>query len=468
MGDDSKVFNPENGKSHGAAAIGGNSQAKNLGSLAVGYEAQAGLGDKGGNFSTAIGAKTKAPKGGVALGFSAEAEGENSLAIGSAAKSKDGYGATAFGTGSRVEKLEKGKKNTIQGQDNKSIEVDENGKATKINIKRENEQSLIEKQGETYGAIAFGLKASSHNLFGTALGAFSTVAAIEGTAIGGGSQVTGYRGSAFGMHSKAEAEKSLALGYGSEATADNSVALGASSLANRPNTISVGDGNYNLYRQITNVADGTEDYDAVNVRQLNAVETKIGQVNNQFAQVDNKFTQVNNRLDNTDNKLGQIDNQFTQVDSKFIQVNNRLDNTDNKLGQIDSQFTHVNTRLNRTDLRINRVGASAAALASLKPAQLGEDDKFALSLGVGSYKNAQAMAMGAVFKPAENVLLNVSGSFSGSEKIVGAGVSWKFGNKSKPAVSTQSEVNSAEVLQLRQEMLAMQKELAELKKALRK
>ncbi|HHF7213202.1 TPA: YadA-like family protein [Haemophilus influenzae] len=158
--------------------------------------------------------------------------------------------------------------------------------------------------------------------------------------------------------------------------------------------------------------DGTEDYDAVNVRQLNAVEAKIGQVNNQFTQVD--------------------------------------------------------TRLNRTDLRINCVGASAAALASLKPAQLGEDDKFALSLGVGSYKNAQAMAMGAVFKPAENVLLNVVGSFSGSEKTFGTGVSWKFGNKSKPAVSTQSAVNSAEVLQLRQEVSAMQKELAELKKALRK
>ena len=89
---------------------------------------------------------------------------------------------------------------------------------------------------------------------------------------------------------------------------------------------------------------------------------------------------------------------------------------DAKIGQVNNQFTQVDTRLNRTDLRINRLGASAAALASLKPAQLGEDDKFALSLGVGSYKNAQAMAMGAVFKPAENVLLNVAGSFSGSEK----------------------------------------------------
>ena len=260
----------------------------------------------------------------------------------------------------------------------------------------------------------------------------------------------------------------MALGANSTAEKEKSVALGNYSIADRANTVSVGSQKANYRRQIVNVADGTEDYDAVNVRQLNAVETKIGQVNNQFAQVDNKFTQVNNRLDNTDNKLGQIDNQLTQVNNNFTQVNNRLDGTETKLGQIDNQFTHVNTRLNRTDLRINRVGASAAALASLKPAQLGEDDKFALSLGVGSYKNAQAMAMGAVFKPAENVLLNVAGSFSGSEKTFGAGVSWKFGNKSKPAVSTQSAVNSAEVLQLRQEMSAMQKELAELKKALRK
>ena len=222
-----------------------------------------------------------------------------------------------------------------------------------------------------------------------------------------------------GNRSLAYAKESTAVGAYAKSVAKGSVALGFMSFADRNNTVSVGDSSTNLHRQIVNVADGTEDYDAVNVRQLNAVEAKIGQVNNQFAQVDNKFT-------------------------------------------------HVNTRLNRTDLRINRVGASAAALASLKPAQLGEDDKFALSLGVGSYKNAQAMAMGAVFKPAENVLLNVAGSFSGSEKIIGAGVSWKFGKKSKPAVSTQSAVNSAEVLQLRQEMLAMQKELAELKKALRK
>ncbi|VTP71435.1 YadA-like family protein [Haemophilus influenzae] len=327
-----------------------------------------------------------------------------------------------------MEKLEKGKNNNKIG---KNIDVNVSGTMTKIDMAHDSEKNLIDKYGQTYGAMALGFKSSSHNLFASSFGAFSTATAIESLAVGDSSQSTGYRSATFGSHSRALAEESLALGYETRANAYGSVALGAESVANEENTVSVGSDT--LKRKIVNVADGTEDYDAVNVRQLNAVEAKIGQVNNQFTQ-----------------------------------VNNRLDGTETKLGQIDNQFTHVNTRLNRTDLRINRVGTSAAALASLKPAQLGEDDKFALFLGVGSYKNAQAMAMGAVFKPAENVLLNVAGSFSGSEKTFGAGVSWKFGNKSKPAVSTQSAVNSAEVLQLRQEVSAMQKELAELKKVLRK
>ncbi|EFA29375.1 outer membrane protein, partial [Haemophilus influenzae HK1212] len=68
------------------------------------------------------------------------------------------------------------------------------------------------------------------------------------------------------------------MGYESEAATYNSVALGASSLANRPNTVSVGDGDYNLYRQIINVADGVYDFDAVNVRQLNRLSKRVNHV----------------------------------------------------------------------------------------------------------------------------------------------------------------------------------------------
>ncbi|HHE9998760.1 TPA: YadA-like family protein [Haemophilus influenzae] len=379
-----------------------------LGNIAIGVNAEAQGNDI--KLATSIGTFAKANNSGaLALGGSSEALGIFSIAEGYSANS-DGYGAIAIGSAAKIKQLEKGKINHIAGQNNKGLDVDADGNVTKITIRTESEKDILSKYGQTYGAMALGFRSSSHNLFASSFGAFSTATAIESLAVGDSSQSTGYRSATFGSHSRALAEESLALGYETRANAYGSVALGAESVANEENTVSVGSDT--LKRKIVNVADGTEDYDAVNVRQLNAVETKIG--------------------------------------------------------QIDNQFTHVNTRLNRTDLRINRVGASAAALASLKPAQLGEDDKFALSLGVGSYKNAQAMAMGAVFKPVENVLLNVAGSFSGSEKTFGAGVSWKFGNKSKPAVSTQSAVSSAEVLQLRQEMSAMQKELAELKKALRK
>ncbi len=324
-----------------------------------------------------------------------------------------------------MSKLPANKTTAINGT-SKQVVTDSSGNVTNVIETSQTEDVVIKNYGATFGSQAFGYKASSHGLLANSFGAYSTTGATGASAYGAQSSALGKFSTAIGFNSKAIQKDSSALGYFAEAKAQDSLALGANStaekeksialgnysIADRANTVSVGGQKANYRRQIVNVADGTEDYDAVNVRQLNAVETKIGQVNNRFAQVD--------------------------------------------------------TRLNRTDLRINRVGASAAALASLKPAQLGEDDKFALSLGVGSYKNAQAMAMGAVFKPAENVLLNVAGSFSGSEKTFGAGVSWKFGNKSKPAVSTQSAVSSAEVLQLRQEMSAIQKELAELKKALRK
>lgn len=73
---------------------------------------------------------------------------------------------------------------------------------------------------------------------------------------------------AVGAAAQAVAAVSVALGNGAVAQADNSVALGAGSLADRANTVSVGAAG--AERQITHVADGSEDTDAVNLRQLKA------------------------------------------------------------------------------------------------------------------------------------------------------------------------------------------------------
>src|SRR5690606_32313909 len=97
------------------------------------------------------------------------------------------------------------------------------------------------------------------------------------TALGAGAYATADYAAAFGWLSGSDAVNGTALGSGAwvQAAANNSVALGAQSLADRADTVSVG--SVGFERQITNVADATEATDAVNLGQLEAVQTQLAQ-----------------------------------------------------------------------------------------------------------------------------------------------------------------------------------------------
>lgn len=102
-------------------------------------------------------------------------------------------------------------------------------------------------------------------------------------ATGKNSQAIGNYTSAYGTNAAATADNATAIGANSQATAENSVALGANSVASEANTVSIGSvGNE---RRLTNVADGVNDTDAVNMRQLNAVSNKVGEVQNEVKNV---------------------------------------------------------------------------------------------------------------------------------------------------------------------------------------
>src|SRR3546814_3543171 len=87
--------------------------------------------------------------------------------------------------------------------------------------------------------------------------------------VGAEAWAAGVGSTAVGFYSTTYGADSVALGANSMADADNSVALGANSYADRANTVSVGD--VGDERQITNVAAGSEDTDAVNLAQLQEV-----------------------------------------------------------------------------------------------------------------------------------------------------------------------------------------------------
>lgn len=122
-----------------------------------------------------------------------------------------------------------------------------------------------------------------------------------------------------------------------------------------------------------------------------------------------------------------------------------------------SQLYRAENRISQLGDRVNRVGAGAAALAGLHPLDFDPDDKWDFAAGYGNYKDAHAVAIGAYYRPNEDTMFSVGGSFSGGENMVNVGVSWKFGQKNH---ISRSRVSMAK------DMLAMKNQIETLTKKL--
>ena len=154
-------------------------------------------------------------------------------------------------------------------------------------------------------------------------------------------------------------------------------------------------------KAITNVADGKADTDAVNVRQLNAIANRS-----------------------------------------------------------DQNIAILGGKVSELDGRIDRVGAGAAALAALHPLDFDPDDKWDFAAGYGNYSGANAVAIGAYYRPNEDTMFSVGGSFGGGENMVNAGVSVKLGQgnnvtTSKIAMAKEIKDLRAEVEVLRQAIVGV-------------
>ena len=163
--------------------------------------------------------------------------------------------------------------------------------------------------------------------------------------------------------------------------------------------------------QITNVADGKENSDAVNVGQLKKSETTI-----------------NNRIDGVENQV----------------VNNT-------------------NRINKLGSRVNKVGAGAAALAALHPMDFDPDDKLTFSAGYGNYAGENAAAIGAYYRPDEKVMFSVAGTVGNGENMVNAGVSFALDRTNH--VSNSRTALAREVIDLRGQLAVMGAKMAKMEKA---
>ena len=154
-----------------------------------------------------------------------------------------------------------------------------------------------------------------------------------------------------------------------------------------------------------------------------------------------------------------------------IQQNLQVDGDANIKGDVHAGVGYFNDiqlpggsltgRLDKMDTRINRVGAGAAALSALHPQDFDPDNKWDFATGYGNYKDAHAVAVGAFYRPNEDTIFSVGGSFGGGENMVNAGVTFKLGQKS--TVSRSKVSMAKEIIALRNDNLEMRQELDELK-----
>ena len=106
--------------------------------------------------------------------------------------------------------------------------------------------------------------------------------------------------------------------------------------------------------------------------------------------------------------------------------------------------------INKLGNRINKVGAGAAALAALHPLDFDPDDKWDIAAGYGNYNGENAAAIGAYYRPNEDTMFSVGGSFGNGENMVNAGVSLKLGQGNH--ISTSKVAMAKEIKDLRKEL----------------
>lgn len=214
---------------------------------------------------------------------------------------------------------------------------------------------------------------------------------------------------ALGHNTDVSTEGGVALGSGSKATVAAD-AVGYDILTNAPSTdtsatwkstasaVSVGDVANGVTRQITSVAAGTNDTDAVNVAQLKRLHDMISV---------NAYNTVN----------------------------------------VQGDVTNLKKDVSRLDKRVNKAVAGSAALAALHPLDFDPDAKWDFAAGYGHYHNGNAAALGAFYRPNEDVQLSVGSTVGNGETVVNAGLSVKVGAHSN--VSRSRVAIGKEVLELK-------------------
>lgn len=428
----------------------------------------------GGNNATAAGRNS------FAFGSHAESLVEYTVAIGNQARTAS-YDSVAIGNGAFVS----GESSVAFGRTN--------------NVTGENSVAI----GANNGTVAGGQSAvvGYNNKIG---------ADKEQLVFGSNSESSGQGALVFGTHSKAVAMDAVAFGNNTIADKSNAVAIGTNSVTDdavgvegitingtkhvfageQPASVvsfgakaRAGAGGVTQYnRQLTNVSAGqisADSLDAVNGSQLYAaideIETNAKQISknkqnikdvaiglNMLGDVVNDHEQAiagnttaiannTNRINGNTSAINSLGQKVTANTADIRSLEHVADNHEGRITTLENRSlglaNDINNKVNNLGQRVNKLGASSAALAGLHPLEYNKNDKGSFAISYGRYRNANAIALGAFYSPNEKVRLGF-GITLGGETQFNINAAFRTGRGSE----YEPQAKNGELEQLRQEV----------------
>lgn len=300
----------------------------------------------------------------------------------------------------------------------------------------------------------------------------------EQTVIGANSVVDNQGSIAIGTHSVTRGIDAVTIGNNASAPVQNSVAIGTNSQTYAPvgfgqmqingvthifageqpnSSVSFGSKQSDTYsnihnynRQLQNVSAGrieADSLDAVNGSQLYAAIDEINSLGGTVSEHAQQINRNTNRINSLDVNVG--------INSKDI--------ADLK-GKIDTNTTVVrnelNNKINATQQRINKLGASSAALSGLHPLDFNKNDKMSFAVSYGRYKSQNAVALGGFYRPNEKTMFGAGVSL-GSETQITINAAFRVGKGADYV--PEAKTDNSRISQLEKLVQSLTAEVAALK-----
>ena len=272
----------------------------------------------------------------------------------------------------------------------------------------------------------------------------TTMNVDDAVAVGHNTDVSVAGGAAIASEAKAGVDKGE-VGY-DPSTKAASTETNATWKSTRA-AVSVGDVDNGVTRQITSVAAGSKDTDAVNVAQLKQLQNQVNSVGSTTVSAGNHIkvdaTTNGNVKDYKVSLADDITNQINNNTTNITNIQGDVNNIKQDVTNIQNNITNIGQNISRFDRKINRGVAGAAALAALHPLDFDPDAKWDFAAGYGHFHDGNAAALGAFYRPNEDVQLSVGSTVGNGETVVNAGLSVKVGahsNVSRSRVAVGKEV----------------------------